>query len=159
MLVKKLTPEAVIPTQANPGDAGLDLTATSYTFENGRHVYGTGLAVCIPDGFVGLLFPRSSICKKDLRLTNSVGVVDAGYRGEIKFIFENDMMIGREPGKPDPDVCYSPGCSPMGSHLIYEVGDRIGQLVLVFAPAPKPMEVDELPESKRGVNGFGSSGT
>jgi dUTP pyrophosphatase len=86
--IKKLVENAVIPAYSKKGDAGLDLTAVSKTIdENSNIVYGTGLAVEIPEGFVGLLFPRSSNSKTDLYLTNHVGVVDSGYRGEIMFKF------------------------------------------------------------------------
>lgn len=76
--IKKLNENAVIPRYAKDGDAGMDLTATSkYYDENGNVCYGTGLAFEIPDGYVGLVFPRSSLCKKDLSLSNAVGVIDA----------------------------------------------------------------------------------
>ena len=135
--VKKLDPKAVIPKYAKVGDAGLDLTATSYDYSNGRHVYGTGLAIEIPKGYVGLLFPRSSICKMDLRLTNCVGVIDSGYRGQISLFFEND-------GMEDP--------------LIYKVGDRIGQLLILAYRQIEMQEVGELSDTVRGESGFGSTG-
>ena len=94
----------------------------------------------IPEGYVGLIFPRSSIFKTDLRLSNCVGVVDSGYRGEIKFVF--DLAAG-----PIIDLatCYKPG-------------DRIGQLVIMPYPYIEPEEVIELTNSERGVLGFGSTG-
>jgi dUTP pyrophosphatase len=83
--IKKLVPEAVLPLYAKVGDAGMDLVATSVDYSNEYYIeYGTGLAVEIPEGYVGLIFPRSSNSKKDLQLCNSVGVIDSGYRGEIK---------------------------------------------------------------------------
>jgi dUTP pyrophosphatase len=87
---KKLDPKAAIPRYAKIGDAGLDLTATSkgYDEEKEKIVFGTGLAVEIPVGYVGLIFPRSSIVKSFLTLANSVGVIDSGYRGEIKLLFQ-----------------------------------------------------------------------
>ena len=90
--IKKVSEKAVIPQYAKDGDAGMDLTAISKQIKhslNGDHIieYGTGLAIEIPCGYVGLIFPRSSIYKKDLRLSNAVGVIDSGYRGEIKFKF------------------------------------------------------------------------
>ena len=147
--VKKLDPRAVIPTYAKSGDAGLDLTATSYEFQNGRHVYGTGLAIEIPEGFVGLIFPRSSIFKKDLRLTNCVGVIDSGFRGEIKFFFENEAM------KVVPRSEWHPDAS---SAQIYEVGDRIGQIIIMPYPQIELEETEELSSSARGTSGWGSSG-
>ena len=76
--IKKLCENAVIPSYANPGDAGMDLVATSRMFDKyGNVEYGTGLAMEIPEGYVGLIFPRSSICKQDLSLSNAVGVIDS----------------------------------------------------------------------------------
>ena len=87
--VKKLSENAVVPMYGKPGDAGQDLVCVSRHFDaDGNAVYGTGLAFEIPEGYVGLIFPRSSNAKKDLMLTNSVGVVDSGYRGEVMFKFK-----------------------------------------------------------------------
>ena len=87
--IKKTHKDAVIPRYAKAGDAGLDLTATSISYdEYGNICYGTGLAFEIPEGYVGLIFPRSSNCKKDIILTNCVGVIDSGYRGEVSFKFK-----------------------------------------------------------------------
>lgn len=137
---KKLTDNAVIPSYAKPGDAGMDLTATSSTFDRLTEcfVYGTGIAVEIPEGHVGLIFPRSSICKVDLSLSNAVGVIDSGYRGEIKFFFRET--------KPD-------------NQNLYKVGDRIGQMIILPFPMIDIEEVSELSDSERGSGGFGSSGT
>ena len=85
--VKRLTEKAVIPAYQKPGDAGLDLTCTSVSIKEGKIIYGTDLAIEIPEGYVGLIFPRSSIHKFQLSLANSVGVIDSGYRGEIKVIY------------------------------------------------------------------------
>lgn len=134
--VKKLDSNAVVPTYAKHGDAGMDLTATSKWYdESGNVCYGTGLAFEIPNGFVGLLFPRSSNTKKDLILGNSVGVTDSGYRGEVVFKFK--MLIGS-----DGD---------------YEIGDRVGQIVIMPVPQIEFNVVDELSTSDRGVGGFGST--
>ena len=93
---KKLVPEAKIPAYAKPGDAGLDLTATSKNWSDDFQcwIYGTGLAVEIPEGYVGLIFPRSSIRKYCLALTNCVGVIDSGYRGEIMCTFRPQDLEG-----------------------------------------------------------------
>jgi dUTP pyrophosphatase len=135
--VKKLHPYAVIPSYAKDGDAGLDLTATSMNIDNrGYFVYGTGLAFEIPKGYVGLIFPRSSISKKDLALSNCVGVIDSGYRGEVSFKFY-----------------------PTSSkHNIYNIGDRIGQLIIMPYPQITLVESDELSETERGAGGYGSTG-
>lgn len=138
--IKKLHPEAVIPSYAKASDAGLDLTAISYEFKNNRHVYGTGLAFEIPEGHVGLIFPRSSIMKKDLRLTNAVGVIDAGFRGEVKAFFENV------------------GMSDLPFNNVYNVGERFGQLVVLEYPYMDIEVVNELSDSDRGSGGFGSTG-
>jgi dUTP pyrophosphatase len=136
--VKKLHPDAVIPKYAKAGDAGLDLTAVSKEWDEAKEkiVFGTGLAVEIPEGYVGLIFPRSSICKTNIALSNSVGVIDSGYRGEIKFFF-------------------SPGPRPKAN---YEVGDRVGQLVIMPYPTIELVESETLSDSERGDGGFGSSG-
>ena len=135
---KKLVPEAVIPSYAKMGDAGLDLTATSKEWDEEKQlvVMGTGLAMEIPEGYVGLIFPRSSICKTPLSLANCVGVIDSGYRGEVKFMFR-------------------PGDRPRKN---YEIGDRIGQLIIMPFPTVLPVEATELSDTARGAGGFGSSG-
>lgn len=136
---KKLNENAVVPAYSKPGDAGLDLTAISKELTNnpqyGYLEYGTGLAVEIPEGYVGLLFPRSSISNTGLILANAVGVIDSGYRGEIKFRFKHI------PGTAD-----------------YNVGDRVGQLIILPYPSIETEEATELNSSERGDTGFGSSG-
>tara|TARA_R110000868_G_scaffold79778_5_gene226874 strand:+ start:3626 stop:4114 length:489 start_codon:yes stop_codon:yes gene_type:complete len=138
---KKLDEKAVIPTYANIGDVGADLTATSVNHvpatieEAAYYEYGTGLAMKIPEGYGGFIFPRSSVSKKDLFLANAVGVIDPSYTGEIKLRFKY---------KTNPKL--------------YEVGERIGQLVILPIPTINFSEVSELPITSRGNNGFGSSG-
>ena len=135
--IKKLVENAVIPTYAKKGDAGMDLTATSKTYdERGNVVYGTGIAVEIPNGYVGFVFPRSSICKTDLLLTNSVGVIDSGYRVEIMAKFSYVHMHNKK----------------------YEIGDRIAQLIIMPYPIIEFVESEELSETERGDGGYGSSG-
>lgn len=138
---KRLHPDAVPPTKAHPTDAGYDLTAFSreYNDEHRYWEYGTGIAVEIPEGFVGLLFPRSSISKTNLTLANSVGCVDAGFRGEVKLRF-------REAYRGDL------------SFPNLRIGDRCGQLVIVPIFTGEMIESDELSETPRGEGGFGSSG-
>lgn len=144
--VKKLSPEAVIPQYAKSGDAGLDLTAISMeTDEFGNIVYGTGLAFEIPEGFVGLLFPRSSIYKTGLSLSNSVGVIDSGYRGEIIFKFRKAAGVHEAGG-----VVFH--------NIKYDRGDRVGQIVILPHPKVELEEVEELVESERGEGGYGSTG-
>lgn len=139
VLFKKLVPEAEKPKFGKPGDAGADLVATSVEERNDHQVvYGTGLAVEIPEGMVGLIFPRSSIRNYELVLSNSVGVIDSGYRGEIMATF----LKGK---KHNPDE-------------IYKVGDRIAQLVIMPVPLVQYTEVAELSETNRGTGGHGSTG-
>lgn len=150
--IKKLHKNAVIPSYAKDGDAGMDLTATSKWYdESGNVCYGTQLAFEIPNGYAGLLFPRSSNTKKDLILGNSVGVIDSGYRGEVVFKFKLIMNCQKvEKAKCD---------GADGFDLdTYSVGDRIGQIVIMPVPKIEFIEVDELSSSDRGIGGFGSSG-
>jgi dUTP pyrophosphatase len=136
--IKKLHNNAVIPKYAKSGDAGLDLVATEIINKDAFQItYGTGLAMEIPAGYVGLVFPRSSIRKYDLSLTNCVGVIDSGYRGEIQATFR------RHKGVASTD---------------YEVGDKIAQIIIVPYPSIEFIETDELSETERGTGGFGSSG-
>lgn len=135
--IKRLNESAVIPKYAKDGDAGLDLTATAYKVnEKGQYIYTSDLALEIPDGYVGLLFPRSSICKKDLEMTNSVGVIDSNYRGPIKSVFN--------PTCEDPEI--------------YELGERFAQLIIIPYPKIEFEEVEELSETNRGTGGYGSTG-
>ena len=133
---KKLHPQAVMPAYAKKGDAAMDLYAAEIKQDKwGNYVYLTGVALEIPPGFVGLLFPRSSVSKTSLSLANSVGVVDSGYRGEIMLKF---------------------GCSSNLS--CYKVGDRVGQLIIMPYPQVQFEQVEELSDSDRGEGGFGSTG-
>ncbi|NDB61217.1 dUTP diphosphatase [bacterium] len=136
--VKKLHPNAVIPKYAKPGDAGLDLTAVEIINDEGFQVtYKTGLAFEIPLGYVGLIFPRSSVRNYQLSLSNCVGVIDSGYRGEVQFTFNKLAGI---PSKK------------------YEVGDRIGQMIIMPHPEVLLVEMENLSTTERGDGGFGSSG-
>lgn len=135
--VKKLHSHAVIPQYAHDTDAGLDLTCVQTKLEGNLLECDTGLAFEIPEGYVGLLFPRSSICKTDLALTNAVGVIDSGYRGPVKMKFH---VYDGETAK------------------LYGVGDRIGQLIILPYPKISLIEVGELEDSDRGVGGYGSTG-
>jgi dUTP pyrophosphatase len=136
---KKLVQEAQKPKFGKPGDAGADLVATSVDFSRKNQVvYGTGLAVEIPEGMVGLVFPRSSVRNYDLSMSNCVGVIDSGYRGEIMVTF-----------------------NILNLHTVensYQVGDRIAQLVILPVPLAQYVEVNELSETQRGTDGHGSTG-
>ena len=136
---KKLHEIAKIPEQSNPGDAGFDLVATSIEYPFGSpNTYvevGTALAAEIPVGYMGLVFPRSSISNTKHFLRNSVGVIDSGYRGEIKLRFSTD-----------------------DSQTAYQIGDRVGQILFIKLPSVDIIEVEELNTSTRQEKGFGSSG-
>jgi dUTP pyrophosphatase len=137
--IRRLRDDAVVPTRAYAGDAGLDLAACERV-ELGageRATVGTGLAVAIPEGYAGFVQPRSGLAAKHgITIVNTPGLVDSGYRGELKVILMN--TDAREP-------------------FVVEAGMRIAQLVLLKVPGVDPIEVDELPDSERGVRGFGSS--
>ena len=137
---KKLVSHAFTPEYAKVGDAGLDLTAIDcYKDHDYRFVeYGTGLSIEIPEGYVGLIFPRSSISKTSHTLANSVGVIDSGYRGEIK------LRMRYEDNREDME---------------YGFGDRVGQLIIVPYPTIELSEVSDLSTSDRGEEGFGSTGS
>ena len=143
--IKKLSDKAIMPIRAHNSDAGLDLTTTSITSEINECgqfilVYHSDIAVEIPDGYVGLLFPRSSIAKKSIQFTNAVGVIDSGYRGEIIAKVRNTS------GDSIPAV--------------YKVGEKFAQLVIVpYVSDITISEVSELQESDRGTGGYGSSDT
>ena len=144
--VKKLVENAVIPQYAHDTDAGLDLVATSVEQdEYGNIVYHTGLAFEIPEGYVGYIFPRSSLSKYSLRLTNCVGVIDSGYRGEVMLKYE-------------PKNTNTVGLVKKISGEIYQVGDRVGQLIIMPYPKINLVESDELSSTDRNEGGFGSSG-
>ena len=132
--IKKLHPDAVIPKYAKEGDAGMDVHAISRMVYDDFIEYGSGLAFEIPKDHVCLIFPRSSVSNKKLSLSNSVGVLDSGYRGELKFRFYKH-----------------------GSYE-YGVGDRVGQIMIIPFPRVVVEEVESLGESERGEGGFGSSG-
>lgn len=139
--IKKINPNAVIPTYAKDGDAGMDLVATSIISETPSEItYGLGIAMEIRDGYVGLIFPRSSIRKTRLQLSNSVGVIDSGYRGELQATF-NKITTTIENQKND-----------------YKIGDRIAQIMIIPHPYIQFEEVKELSDTQRGKGGFGSTG-
>lgn len=139
--IKKLNPTAIIPTYAKHGDGGIDLTITSIISETTTDVsYGFGIALEIPNGYVGLVFPRSSIRKYDLVLTNCVGVIDSGYRGELQATFKKtNWLKGNSSEK-------------------YNVGDKGAQIIIIPYPQVRFIEVNELSSSERGEGGFGSTG-
>lgn len=153
---KKLNDKAVMPRKAHPSDAGLDLVATSKRIdEMGNIVYGTGLAFEIPEGHVGLIFPRSSISKTNIVLTNSVGVCDCHYRGEVMAKFK-PITTAHEFHTPRGEV--ERYIDMDGSPKDYEVGERIAQLIILPIPEIELEEVEELSDTDRGTGGYGSTG-
>jgi dUTP pyrophosphatase len=136
--IKKLHADAVIPKYAKESDAGLDLVATSILSNTTFQItYGLGIALEIPEGFVGLVFPRSSIRNTELVLSNSVGVIDAGYRGELQATFNKSNGL---------------------DSIAYKVGERVCQIIILAQPQIELTEVTELSDSQRGTGGFGSTG-
>ena len=164
--INNLVPEAVIPTYAKEGDAGMDLVATSVDHSNEHYIeYGTGLAVEIPEGYVGLIFPRSSNSKKDLQLCNSVGVIDSGYRGEIKLRYRRIINPTPKRNFVVTDVEFQeeleskvPILRIKADFSCYGVGDKVGQIIIMPIPLISFNEVQKLSETVRGDGGFGSTG-
>jgi dUTP pyrophosphatase len=139
--IQRLHPDALLPTYATAGDAGCDLVAVeSVTLApgGGRALVPTGFALAIPEGFGGFVLPRSGLAvKHGITLSNAPGLIDSGYRGEVKVALVN--------------------LDPVESYEVH-AGDRIAQLVILAVPTVRYAEVEALPESERGGGGFGSSG-
>lgn len=161
--IQKLNKKAKMPMYAKPGDAGMDLVAISKKVDNdGNVVYGTGIAMEIPEGYVGLIFPRSSNAKKDLLLSNCVGVIDSGYRGEITAKFKPTMSI-HHPFKVWWQIFVrnlsnvNIPCTYVHNEE-YEVGDKIAQIIIMPYPQIEFELCDKLSETERGGGGYGSTG-
>ena len=136
--VKKLNKDAIIPSYSKIGDAGMDLTITSEIENTSFSVsYGFGIAMEIPQGYVGLIFPRSSVRNQDLILSNCVGVIDSGYRGELQATFKKTNGL---------------------DSIKYKVGERGAQIIILPYPTIYMTEVPELSNTERGSGGFGSTG-
>ena len=140
--IKKLHEDAVIPSYAKDGDAGLDLTAVGFEYDEklDAYVYHTGLAFEIPQGYVGFVYLRSSNRKTDAYLPNHVGVIDSGYRGEVLVTFKNRDNSRNAINPP------------------YLTGDRVAQIIIMPYPKVEFVEVEELSETERGEGGHGSTG-
>jgi dUTP pyrophosphatase len=137
--IRRLRDDAVVPKRAYAGDAGLDLASCEHVVlaPGERATVGTGLAVAIPDGYAGYVQPRSGLAARHgITIVNAPGLVDSGYRGELRVVLLN---------------------TDVSEPFVVEPGMRIAQLVIVPIPEVDPVEVDELPDSERGVRGFGSS--
>jgi dUTP pyrophosphatase len=137
--IQRLRPDAVVPARAYSGDAGLDLSSCERVelAPGERALVPTGIAVAIPEGYAGFVQPRSGLAAKHgISIVNTPGLVDSGYRGELLV-----NLVNSDPRQP----------------FTVEPGMRIAQLVILPIPELELVEVDELPESERGVRGFGSS--
>jgi dUTP pyrophosphatase len=149
--IQKISPLAKIPTYAKDGDAGMDVIATSIISDTPTQItYGLGIALEIPNGFVGLVFPRSSIRKTGLQLSNSVGVIDSGYRGELQATF--NKVFGGEGMYDEMKV------NQMQPNDYYKIGDRVAQIMIIPFPPIEFEQVTQLSETERGEGGFGSTG-
>ena len=137
--IRKVHPDAVLPKRAHPTDAGMDVTAISMEMTEDYIEYDTGLQFQLPADYVMLIFPRSSNSKKDLLMCNSVGVLDAGYTGNLKFRFKLTTEGYTE--------------------KIYNPGDKIGQIIILPYPEINFIETEEFDETDRGSGGFGSTGS
>lgn len=188
--IKKLNENAKIPTYAHIGDAGMDITAINreYDKENDVYIYHTGLAFEVPKGYVMLLFPRSSNRKTDSYLSNSVGILDSTYRGELLVCYKNRtakniykyldnltdyigdverVSLQDDCSKVLNNICsgssidadyYNINRTNILPMAPYEVGDRIAQIMILPYPEIKFEEVEELSDTERGDGGFGSTG-
>lgn len=171
--IKKLHPDAVIPKYAKHGDAGMDLVAVDLDIsDDGILTYDTGLQFEIPEGYFGLITLRSSVYKTDLMLTNHVGIIDSGYRGNVSFKFclsqqivqfasehpgfHQNLLNGKALFYPDFKSAY---LSMPHSCDVYKIGDRIGQIIILPYPQIEFQEVyNDLSETERGSGGYGSTG-
>ena len=152
--VKRLRKDAVLPQFATPGSAGMDLTAVSMHYDvYGNAWYHFGIAIEIPQGYVGLLFPRSSCANRPLSMANCVGVIDSDYRGEVTAKFKPTLLFG--PQLLGHLWALLRGREPSRT---YQVGERIAQLVIVPCPQVSVTEKLELSPTSRGEGGYGSTG-
>lgn len=150
---KLLHPEARMPYRKRATDAGYDLYAVSRSLDkDGNLVYGTGLAFEIPEGYVGLVFPRSSIATKDIALSNAVGVIDSSYRGEVTFKFKSAVPVNYDSFSGEYTIYDSDELEA------YDIGDRIGQIIIMPYPQIEFEEAESLSDTDRGAGGYGSTG-
>jgi len=163
--IKKLVPYAIIPTYAKEGDAAMDVTAISINITEDYVEYDTGLAFEVPENYVMLIFPRSSNSKQDLVLANSVGVLDSGYRGSLKLRYKRQYRVRNINNDgitllQTTNVAFGRNIESyiFDANKIYEVGDKVGQIMIIPRPKINFKEVDELTETERGDGGFGSTG-
>ena len=152
--IKRLSEKAVLPKKAFPTDGGYDMYATSIEFDDyGNIVYGLGWAFEIPEGYVGLLFPRSSTSKFDINMQNSIGLIDCHFRGEVKAKYRPTSTQPVRGAKTNCIEVYQ-----SNSADIYEVGDKVAQMVFIKLPETELKEVEELSKTDRGEGGWGHTG-
>ena len=172
----KLDEGAVMPKYAHNSDACMDVVATrKWTDEYGNICYGTGLHFQLPEDYVMLIFPRSSVSKYTLSLCNSVGILDAGYTGELILKYKPTLVVGGIGAEgydndewsleDDSTVIAIPGSTPyinqdviFWSVDVYDIGDKVGQILIIPRPKVEFEKVDELEKTERGDGGFGSTG-
>ena len=161
---KKLNKKAVIPTKAHPGDAGYDMTAVAINVTDKYIEYDTGIATAIPEGYVGYIFANSRVSKYDLDLCNAVGVIDSNFRNSIRFRYRVTKSpkqcvqltktryfdVVKDVNLFD-EVCFTP--------KTFQIGDVVGQLIIMPIPTIDFEEVAELDDTDRGMGGFGSTET
>ena len=160
--IHKVHPNAVIPTYAHPGDAGMDVTAVAINVTDDYIEYDTGLQFQLPSGYVMLIFPRSSNSKKDLLLTNSVGVLDSGYTGNLKLRYKRSYRIEQLGTNYTLDSsAFETNISPTNlliADKYYNIGDRVGQIMIIPYPEINFIETEIFEDTERGSRGFGSTG-
>ena len=165
--INKLYDDVPTPSYGTSGSAGLDLTAMSRFYDkNGNAVYGTGISIEIPEGYVGLLFPRSSITKKDIIVKNCVGVIDSDYRGEIMLKCCPSLGFAEYEGNEnfrygigiDQDHCDNITYQDYYNNQHYEIGEKCCQLIIMEIPKINIQIVDKLSETERGKGGYGHTG-
>lgn len=160
--IRKVHPDATIPTYAHPGDAGMDVTAVLINVTDDYIEYDTGLQFQLPPGYVMLIFPRSSNSKKDLLLANSVGVLDSGYTGNLKLRYKLNYRIEQLGTNHTLDrSAFEVNISPTNiliSNKYYNIGDRVGQIMIIPYPEINFIETENFEDTERGSGGFGSTG-
>lgn len=162
--IVKLNKDAKVPFYSKDGDVGMDLTATSRIMSSDDDTqadyieYGTGIAIKIPEGYYGMIYPRSSNSKKDLTLCNSVGIIDSNYTGELKLRYKIDGTYNEFIDFEENEAFVKDANGESYAQSIYNIGDKIGQLIILPYPTIKFVEVTELQQTNRNSNGFGSTG-
>lgn len=154
----KLTDKAVMPNKVYPSDAGFDMVVTWKNVTDDYVEYGTDISIKLPEGHCALLFPRSSNSNKDLLLSNSVGLIDSNYIGEIKWRFKRVPKTPKFSYKTLFGFVREVFTKP-NTYKEYKIGDKVGQIVIIPLPEAQFVEVDHLEDTDRSDGGFGSTNT